>query len=159
MAHVNRLQAERPFIKDDYGVPKHEKDLLTWSWLSARMAAARNYWVHTTRPDGRPHARPVWGVWIDDTLYFGGGPQTRWSRNLAHNPAVTVHLESGAEVVIFEGTAVLDDAPDLQNRVDDAYELKYDIRHGPPIRRLVPRVAFAWHNFPQDMTRWRFTTK
>jgi len=45
----------------------------------------------------------VWGVWLDDIFYFSTGSLAE--QNLATNPAITVHLESGSEVVIIEGTA------------------------------------------------------
>ncbi len=76
---------------------------LPWTWATERLTQARNYWIATTRPDGQPHSRPVWGVWLDDIFYFSTGSLAE--QNLATNPAITVHLESGSEVVIIEGTA------------------------------------------------------
>ncbi len=78
----------------------------TWSWAVERLESALNYWFSTTRPDGRPHAMPAWAVWVDHALYFDGSPETRRSRNLAVNPAIAVHLESGDQVVILEGEAL-----------------------------------------------------
>jgi hypothetical protein len=60
-------------------------------------------WLGTTRPDDRPHVMPVWGVWIDDIVYFGTAPDSVKALNLASNPAAVVHLESGNDVVIVEG--------------------------------------------------------
>ena len=37
------------------------------------LTAAPNYWISTTRLDSRPHARPVWGVWLDGAFYFSTG--------------------------------------------------------------------------------------
>jgi len=56
-------------------------------------------------PEGAsgPHTRPVWGVWRDGGFWFSTGSQAR--RNLEANAAITVHLESGEEVVIVEGVA------------------------------------------------------
>jgi hypothetical protein len=149
----------RPDI-EGYGIPGTAEGLLPWSHATERLAAARNYWVSTTRPDGRPHAVPVWGVWVDETLFHGGGPATRKARNLASNPHVSVHLESGDEVVIVEGVVdkLTDDNadPDLLRRVDDAYEAKYGMRHGTPVWALRPRVAFGWTEYPTTVTRWTF---
>jgi hypothetical protein len=149
----------RPHIPD-YGIPQEEEGMLPWSHVVERVTAARNYWVSTTRPDGRPHATPVWGVWVDDSLYFGGGPDTRRSRNLAQNPHVAVHLESGDEVVIIEGVTEQyteqNAAADLLNRIDDAYEVKYNMRHGTPVWAVRPRVVFAWTSYPTTVTRWTF---
>jgi hypothetical protein len=151
--------AERPFIAHpEYGVPKHSKNLIPWSWVVDRFGSEPNYWICTTSPDGRPHARPTWGVFVDDTICFGGGPRTRWSRNLAVKPQVSVHLESGNQVVIAEGNVDhLPDGEDARLRpIDDAYEGKYQMRHGPPIWLLRPKTVIAWSEFPKDMTRFRF---
>ena len=147
----------RPHVPG-YGVPKNMKGVLPWSHVEERVPKSRNYWVATTRPDGRPHAVPVWGVWVDGTLYFGGGPDTRWSRNLAVNPQVAVHLESGDDVVILEGIVerITDPGHPVAARVDDAYEAKYRMRHGTPFWVLRPRLVFAWNNFPKNATRWVF---
>lgn len=56
-------------------------ELLPWSWATERLVAARNYWIATTRANGRPHCRPVWGVWFEGVgLYFSTGSLAR------HNP-------------------------------------------------------------------------
>ena len=148
-------QADRPYIPD-YGIPTSSKGTLPYDHVTDRLASARNYWVSTARPDGRPHAVPTWGVWLDGAIYFGGGTRTRKARNLKSTPNVVVHTESGEEVVIVEGEAepVTDEAE--QTRVDDAYEAKYDMRHGPTVWRVTPRVAFGWSTFPDTVTRWTF---
>ena len=86
-------------------------------------------------------------------------PETRWSRNLAEHPQVAVHLESGDNVVILEGTVerISDPADPPVTRIDDAYEAKYQMRHGVPFWVLRPRLAFAWSKFPDNATRWRFS--
>src|SRR5947209_5813545 len=33
-----------------------EPVMLPWSWARDRLVASHNYWISTTRPDGRPHA-------------------------------------------------------------------------------------------------------
>ena len=143
-----------------YGIPAEEEGMLPWSFVLERIATPRNYWVSTTRPDGRPHATPVWAVLVDEMLYFGGGADARRSRNLDSNPAVVIHLESGDEVVIIEGTTEkLTEAnadPALLTRIDDAYEAKYNMRHGTPVWRVRPQVVFAWAAYPVTVTRWRF---
>ena len=153
-----KLEPGRPYIPD-YGIPETLEGTLPWSHVTERMEKSRNYWVGTVGPDTRPHAVPVWGVWVEGTLYFGGGPDTRWSRNLAANPQVTVHLESGDDVVIIEGEVerITDSNHPLVNPLDDAYEAKYQMRHGTPFWVLRPRVAFAWSDFPKNATRWRFS--
>ncbi len=112
-------------------------------------------------PAGRPAARRAGvGVVVDDTLYHGGGAATRKARNLATNPHVTLHLESGDEVVIVEGVVEqlteADGDPELLRRIDDAYEAKYGMRHGTPVWALRPRTAFGWDDYPMSVTRWDF---
>jgi len=148
-----------------YGIPKSQKGLLPWSYVSERMTAAKYYWICTVSPDGHPHATPVDGLWLDDQLYFGGSPDTRRNRNLATNPAVCVHLENGLEVVILHGEAHELSAPDrtLAIRLSGASTQKYgyapkpeDYESGTGTYAFRPRVVFAWKQFPKDVTRWRF---
>mgnify|MGYP001604736294 CR=1 FL=1 len=145
--------------------PKSGAGLLPWNRVDKRMATAHNYWVGTTRPDGRPHVMPVWGVWVDQTFFFGTDRGSRKGRNLAANPALVVHLESGDDVVILEGVAeqVTDRAP--LAAVDDAYFAKYRMRlldhpGDVGIYALEPGVAFAWQerDFNRSATRWLFAS-
>lgn len=157
--HSSIPRPDRPHI-EGYGIPQTADGMLAWDFVVERMAASRHYWVATVTPDGRPHSVPVWGVWLDGTLHFGGGPKTLWQRNLQHNPRLSIHLESGDEVVIIEGTATVkydSPVPELE-RIDDAYEEKYGIRHGPPVWVLHPLKAFAWKEYPTSVTRWVFDT-
>jgi hypothetical protein len=158
--------AQRPAMQD-YGISEEPEGLLPWSFASQRMAVARNYWIGSTRPDGRPHIAPVWGVWLDDVFYFGTGPGSVKARNLAANPALVVHLESGDEVVILEGEAqwLTEVDPALWQRIADHYAAKYeDFRPDPPSPQgpfvaLRPKIAFGWleQDFVRSATRWRFS--
>lgn len=157
-------KADRPHIPG-YGVPENNKDMLPWSHVTERMAAAQNYWISTVSPDGHPHATPVWGLWVDDKLYFGGGPATKRSRNLNENPAVCIHLESGSDVIILHGEAhpMAKPDPELIARLIDMSGEKYGYRPkpeeygGPGGFVFSPSVVLAWKQFPKDATRWRFT--
>jgi hypothetical protein len=151
--------ADRPFIAHkSYGVPDDLDNLVDWSSVVERFKKEQNYWVATASLDGTPTARPVWGVFVGGTLCFGGGPLTRWSRNLEANPKVSLHLEDGTRPVIAEGSVNrLTDAEDPRlSDIDDAYEVKYKMRHGPPIWLLEPVRVWSWTEFPKDMTRFRF---
>jgi Pyridoxamine 5'-phosphate oxidase len=145
----------RPHIPG-YGVPKTRKGLLPWTHVISRMEQSRNYWIITAGADGQPHAVPTWGVWLDDTLYFGGGPDVRWARNLRANPAAAAHLESGDEVVTIEGHVDLveSDSDPVCMQVQDAYETKYGMRHPPPFWVLNPALVLAWSDLGRDATRW-----
>jgi hypothetical protein len=142
---------------------------LPWMWATERLSRARNYWIATTRPDGKPHSRPVWGIWLDNTFYFSTGSLA--AQNLAIRPAITVHLESGSEVVIIEGVAESVSDIVLVERVVSLYNQKYNWNVDPhnlpgPFYAVRPQVAFGWHFDESELTpessgletatRWRF---
>jgi PPOX class probable F420-dependent enzyme len=129
---VREPKSTAPRISASYGVPTDASggERLPWSWAVERLASSRNYWISTTRPDGRPHAAPVWGLWMDDALWFSTARSSQKARNLARTPAV-VHLESGDEVVILEGDAREERTPEALERFADAYDAKYGFRPEP----------------------------
>ena len=159
--------AGRPDVPAGYQAPDGRQQLLPWEHARKRLEEALHYWVATVRPNGRPHVSPVWGVWLDDAFYFDGSPETRRHRNIAQNPAVAIHLEDGANVVIVEGEAeAVDDPPrSLTTRLAQGYSAKYaalgyapqpDTWDAGGLYRMRPRKALAWTQFPDDMTRWHF---
>jgi nitroimidazol reductase NimA-like FMN-containing flavoprotein (pyridoxamine 5'-phosphate oxidase superfamily) len=115
---------EQPLIEEATATP----------WAAARERLAnpepgRTYWLATVRPDGRPHVRPLLGLWLDDAFYFITGETTRKGKNLASDPRCVITASSTALPaldVILEGDArkVIDDAT-LQ-RVADAYGATMD---------------------------------
>ena len=119
----------RPQIPASFGLGGGETDydMTPWSHVEEQMTISRNYWVATARPDGRPHCMPVWGVWLNGTFYFGTDRASRKAKNLALNPLVVVHLESGDDAIILEGRLDQVGDPDLLKRIDEAYFTKYDI--------------------------------
>jgi hypothetical protein len=159
--------ASRPFIPEGYGVPKTSKGLLGWEHARERLEKAGIFWLSSVHPAGRAHAVPVWGVWLDERLYFEGGSDTRHMRNVAENPAIAVHLEDGSDVVIVEGEAEAVALPDppLTTRVAEVFGGKYasfgykpkpDAWDTGGLWVLHPRRAFAWARFPKDVTRFSF---
>jgi hypothetical protein len=141
----------------EYGIPAGDAGLLPWSFVVDRLLAARNYWLVTVRPDARPHASPVWGVWVAGDFFFGMGRETRKARNLAENQNVVIHLDSSDDAIIIEGVAREVTDTDLHVKIDDAYEAKYQIRHGTPVFKLQPNLVMAWDtNYPKTATRWVF---
>jgi hypothetical protein len=162
----------RPHLPRGYGIERasgEPGERLPWSRVSEWLTAARNYWVCTTRPDGRPHTKPVWGVWLEHQLLFSTHPETISARNLNANPALVVHLESGDQVAIVEGNAVRLDDRALLARFGEAYEAKYDW----PLSRedldpdnpdaayyaARPRAVLCWvtaTEIGESITRWNF---
>lgn len=157
-------KADRPRMPKGYAISTENQGLLTWGEVRERLSKSRNYWVSTTRPDGRPHVMPVWGLWSNGAFYFSTDRTSRKARNLAANPAVVVHLESGNEVTIVEGVAREVTQPSALNSIDKAYQAKYGMgMSGPPgavvvICSVQPRTVFAWRerDFPKSATRWKF---
>ena len=64
--------SEKPDIPKSYGISTDPKDLLPWRWPDEKLQQAKDFWVVTVRPDGRPHAVPVWGAWVDRTFFWDG---------------------------------------------------------------------------------------
>jgi len=142
-----------------YGIlpPGEGTGLLPWAWAQERLRASANYWLATTRPDGRAHVMPVWGVWLDGALVFSTDPSAVKARNLGRDPRVVVHLESGDEVVILHARAEPVPA-EMGDAVIDAYEAKYGIRMelGDGWFLVRPHRALAWReaDYPQSATRF-----
>lgn len=135
-----------------------------WRDIEAELRNARNYWVCTASPSGQPHSVPVWGLWFDDKLWFSTSPDSVKARHLEHNPHCVIHLESGDDAVIVEGSVERVDpvAPGVEQFVSD-YFGKYGIKVNVHDRdfgvyRLSPTKAFSWkeQNFPTSNARWRF---
>src|SRR3954447_7876222 len=84
----------------------------------------RTYWLATVHPDGRPHVRPLLGLWLDGAFSFITGETTRKGKNLAGNPGCVITTSSTALPaldIILEGDArkITDEA--TRQRVVDAY--------------------------------------
>lgn len=156
---------ERPSMPG-YGLddPQYAFTPLTLEWVGEQMQQSRNYWISSTRRDGRPHAAPVWGIWMDDRLLFSTGDRSQKARNIARSPSVVAHLESGDDVVIIEGVAESVTDAEERRRFDKAYVEKYDLDPGTAtdagalVYRVEPKTVMAWRekDFPGTASRWRF---
>jgi general stress protein 26 len=147
----------------EYGFSQRAEERIAWASVLDRLERSRIYWLATGRPDGRPHVAPLWGIWLDNVLYFEGGSTTRWARNLAQNPNASINLESGIDAVILEGHgAAVPLAPSLRDRLIAAWAAKYG-QYGPDAQSeeiflFVPRTARAWSESLEDGTRWTFAS-
>jgi hypothetical protein len=152
------MKQNRPFMPG-YGISTKRKGLLEWEVVEKGMLAARNYWLATSRTDGRPHSTPVWGLWHSSVFYFGMDKKSQKAENIANNSAIVVHLESGDEVVILEGVAEQIKDKNLLQQLDELYRKKYDVPllGEAPIFALEAEKIFAWHesDFPNTATRWQ----
>ncbi|MDH3293228.1 MAG: pyridoxamine 5'-phosphate oxidase family protein [Acidimicrobiia bacterium] len=167
------IDVDRPIMPDGYGVPVSADGLRSWSGVEQQLIEAMHVWLATTRPDGRPHVVPRWGVWLDRRFWYDGSPDTVHARNLRTNPACSLNLESGADVVIVEGTSK-PSVPifgELGERLSEAFGQKYggrgyspapDAWSGPEAGGMLvftPHKAMAWRDFPLDVTRFHFPDK
>ncbi len=150
----------------EYGVldANEGEGLLPWEWASERLSVSHNYLVATTRPDGRPHMMPVWGLWLDNAFYFSTGRKSRKARNLSANPNCVISTENSEEAVIIEGIAQETTDRGLLQTFYEAYKAKYDwdlVQMGfanEPVYIVRPRVAFGIRerDFTSSATRWIF---
>ncbi len=147
----------RPDIPKEYGVPQTEEGMIEWSWVVEQLEKARNYWLISLYPDGRPHCVPSWGAWVSGKLYFSGGDMTRHAKNLAQNPTLIAHLESGDQVVIMHGVAEKADAvpSEIMAQIEVIYTAKYGAGEGATYA-LVPSKVLAWTTYPTTPTRFLF---
>jgi Pyridoxamine 5'-phosphate oxidase len=161
---VSEPRVDRPHVPG-YGIPRSTKGVLPWSWAVQCLERAEVYWLATADGDGAPHLNPIWGAWVDGRWYVEGG-RTRWQRNLRANPRMAIHVESpSGDVVIVEGAATELVAPAslLAERIlagyakyRPGYEATTDNWTHGGLWELRPVKAFAWTQFPADMTRYRF---
>jgi hypothetical protein len=150
----------RPFMPGYDMMFRKDKASLSWKWAADRLSEAHNYFLSTTRPDGRPHVMPIWGVWLDNQFYFSTGRQSRKSKNLSQNPRCVVCPENASGAVILEGTAKKIRSGSLLRKLLAAYRRKYGSDIGDakdPIYEVRPQVIFGIaENAEGNPTRWRF---
>jgi len=164
---VNERQeptAARPHMPGYGTLPAAEgTGLLPWSWATDRLTTSHDYWVATTWPDGRPHVSPVWGVWLDDDVWFSCSPGSRKARNLAADPRCTMTTDNALEPVIVEGRATLDLAgvPAFTDAINAKYEETYTVEFfgDNHLYRVAPAtvIGLTEADFAGSPTRWRFT--
>ena len=146
-----------------YGIAPIEQGLLPWSWAEERLAASRSYWIVTAGEGGRPHAMPVWGLWLERAVWFSSDRESKKARNIAVRPGIVVHLESGDEVVIVEGEAEgVGDRSAMEpfaRAYGDKYGFRFDLDHPVGlVYRVRPWAVLGWRerDFPSTATRWVF---
>jgi Pyridoxamine 5'-phosphate oxidase len=148
-----------------------------WEDATQRLTRGGWFWLVTVRPDGAPHAMPVFAVWSGSALYVASKDTARKSRNLNADGRCVVTTDAGDLHLIVEGVArrVRDDA--TLHRASDAFSAIYDwptvvtgdkldaeygapTSGGPPydVYEIAPTRAFG---LPTDgetftPTRWRF---
>jgi nitroimidazol reductase NimA-like FMN-containing flavoprotein (pyridoxamine 5'-phosphate oxidase superfamily) len=137
---------------------------LTWDRVTTQLTESKHYWICSVRPTGHPHVVPRWCVYVDGKIYYDGSPETRHAINIRSNPYVTVHLESGTEVIILEGTCRMAEkpSPELGKKLSQAYQKYKDVGYMPGPNSwdegglfvFTPRQCIAWSNFTENPTKF-----
>jgi pyridoxamine 5'-phosphate oxidase-like protein len=160
-------RASRPYMPG-YGIlgPTQGSGLLPWSWAEQRLEAARNYWVATVWPDGRPHLTAVWGQWHDGRLLFTCARRSRKARNLAAEPRLTVSTEDASDTVVLEGVAEPVSGRDdigavvdvLNRKYPGSYSVEFLASAASSVFGVRPRQVWGLRHddFVGSPTRWTF---
>jgi hypothetical protein len=121
-----------------------------WDWVEERLRGSRNYWLSTVRPDGRPYAVPIWGVWLAQRFWFTSLP-SRKVENIADQPWVVLATETPGEVVILEGEATVIS----QAALPAGYGAAFDAKYGPGWSGLEASGALLLCMRPVHGRAWR----
>jgi PPOX class probable F420-dependent enzyme len=98
---------------------------IPWRTVELTLQVTRSAWLSTTRPDGRPHAVPVWFLWDDGVVYFSTAPASQKGVNLATQPYAILQVGDGDDVIIVEGATAPVADPAERRRAADGYGEKY----------------------------------
>ena len=143
-----------------YGTPL-DSPLLDWSAVVERLQQAERYWLSTADHNAVPITRPLDGVWLDGSFYFGGDPATRWRRNLAENPRACLSVDDTTNPVIVEGSVFVTplDAK-LASTVAAATQAKYGWGSIEQFTNetcvFEPLRCIGWIGLFQNATSFRF---
>lgn len=160
--------ASRPHWPDYAAVAKDTTaGLKPWSWALERLEKSHNYWIATSRADGRPHLMLVWGVWWEGAFWFSTGPNTRKAKNIAAHNHCCIGTDRADEAVIVEGIPEVITDRALWKRLAAVYNAKYGgdvepllMSSGGNVYRVRPQTAFGQdehaENFAESVTRWQF---
>ena len=103
----------------------HIQGHIPWSKIDIWLQGFRSIWISTTRPDGRPHAVPVWFIWEGESVYFATDKNSQKVKNLAAQPSIIVHAGDGDDVIIIEGKAGVITDPATTAQINERYMQKY----------------------------------
>jgi hypothetical protein len=165
MSDVNAPTSERPILppQKEYGPARAERRVERWEAVRRRLEQALDYWLATSRTDGRPHVVPISGAWVDEGLYFNTSPETVSARNLEADGRAIVHLEGTDVAVIVEGDVERPSVDAIPDVVPSAYTTKYggEWEAGNPHFPwflLRPAKVLTWRvdDIRNTAVRWRF---
>ena len=136
--------------------------LKPWSYAEEHLQRARNFWISTTRPDGRPHSVPIWALWCQDQLLFSTAERSTKARNMNARPYAVIGSEPADDAIILEGPVERVRDAGLLREFAQQYKAKYawDMDElNEAVYSLRPKLAFAFAtgDFTGSATRWTFT--
>jgi len=140
----------RPRFPKEWSVPNDPKLWITWTHANRKLKDEKVYWVSTSSASGKPHAVPVWGIWMGSSFYFETDPASVKGKNLKENPRIVVHIQDGLDTVIVEGRAYRERDPRELKVLRANYLRKYDYEpdwgdeKAQVVFRVGPRRARAW---------------
>jgi hypothetical protein len=154
-------EATRPIVPG-YAFSAKKARLLSWKWATDRLKKSRQYWIATTRPDHAPHLMIIWGVWLQDSLWFSTGAMSRKARNLTANRRCVIGTDNAAEAVILQGTV---EVIDIHQAAFETFATAYEKKYSWNVRGMDQRVyrfrssvgfGLFERKFDQTATRWTF---
>ena len=113
--------------------------------VTQKLNLAKNIWIASVRPDGRPHLVPVWFTWYDKKLFICIERNSVKGRNILSDPQVSLALEDGSSPVICEGSARFIEQPYPAGLVA-LFQHKYDwdISHEAQYNVVVEITPTRW---------------
>jgi hypothetical protein len=166
--------------KEPIGEPMRttsEASAKPWAEVLSLFQEGSTSWLATTRPDGRPHVRPVGPIVVDGAFYFTTGQGTVKGENIAHNAQCALCVAVPGFDLVIEGVAAqVSDAPAMQ-RLAAAYAAQgwpatagdgaLDAPFAAPttgpapytVYEMTPTMAYAFatnQSTMNQLTRYRF---
>jgi PPOX class probable F420-dependent enzyme len=95
--------------------------------VTRRLREEQVIWLTTITSGGTPQPNPVWFLWDGDDFWIYTQPDSHKVRNIRRNPHVSLHFdagESGEDVMVFTGIAILDESSPPAH-LNPAYLQKY----------------------------------
>lgn len=142
---------------------------IPWRKIDLWLQGFRSIWVCTTRPDGRPHAVPVWYWWDGQDIYFTTPKNTQKARNLQQQSAIVVHAGDGDDTIILEGEAFPVTDPAIRSRINANFQQKYVDPHSGAQASIADddilyhvrvRHVMVWeYGIVSTRTDWQFERK
>jgi PPOX class probable F420-dependent enzyme len=82
--------------------------------VAHRLAKEQILWLTTTDNHGNPQPRPVWFLWISESILIFSQPQAHKVNHIKNHPTVALNFNStdtGGDVVVLLGEAEIETSP------------------------------------------------